>query len=237
MRIASILGGALCLMVASVNGAETAYQALRVLGTERGEDALTRVVEVRGNAGVPQPEVWSVTVEDPAARGGVRVFEVRSGRVISEHTPVTPTAGEPVIMDFNRLNMDSSGAFAVVEQEAVNARVGFDSVDYLLQASPQGPIWVLDLRDESGRPVGRAEVRSDTGAIVSMRSLKSGPAFVDREQEEYDRERDDRYYEQEGEPIWDRMKRFGKRIERHFRRDAAHVEKFFTGRRTLDRED
>src|SRR5207248_1176103 len=86
----------LTLMAGPVFASDSAYHALRVLGTTRGEAILNRVVEVQGRDGAPQPTTWSVTVDDPAARGGVRVFEVRNGRVVSEHAPVRRSAGQPI---------------------------------------------------------------------------------------------------------------------------------------------
>ena len=34
---------------------DTAYQALRTVGSERGKDVLQHVIEVEGHGGVPQP--------------------------------------------------------------------------------------------------------------------------------------------------------------------------------------
>ena len=59
----------------------TAYEALRVFGSELGRDALQQIVLIRGTKGDPQPEKWRIVVEDPQ-RGGVRELEIADGRMI-----------------------------------------------------------------------------------------------------------------------------------------------------------
>jgi hypothetical protein len=46
----------------------TAYEALRVVGTELGRDALNHVVSITGVRGNPQPEKWKIVLQ--AADGG-----------------------------------------------------------------------------------------------------------------------------------------------------------------------
>src|SRR5579862_6429065 len=84
--------GILLLTQAFSQAADTAYQALRLIGSSNRE-FLNHVIEVRGTGGQPEPVVWTIDVEDQSARGGVREMEVSKGKVISEHTPVHPYAG------------------------------------------------------------------------------------------------------------------------------------------------
>ena len=65
-----------------------AYEALRAVGREKGENWLGRLVEMRGVDGDPQPSRWLLTFRDEAARGGVREFAVTTQGVTSERTPV-----------------------------------------------------------------------------------------------------------------------------------------------------
>ena len=62
----------------------TAYEALRVLGSEFGRDALQQIVSIRGTKGDPQPEKWKIVVEDPQG-GGVRELEIADGRIDSDN--------------------------------------------------------------------------------------------------------------------------------------------------------
>jgi hypothetical protein len=176
---------ALCAAIALCSSAlpalavpDTAYQALRTVGALRGQEALKHVVEVEGRDGVPQPIVWRVVLDDPAARGGVRELDVAHGKIIAEHTPIRTYSGSAAgaLIDFSKLNLDSSGAFTVAEKQAEKARVGFDNVDYTLRTGDgpdASPIWVVHMMDASHHSIGTLSMAADTGAIVSTQL--SGP--------------------------------------------------------------
>jgi len=165
-------------------GPDSAYQALRTVGSQRGDDALKHVIEVEGRDGIPEPTVWRVVLEDPSARGGVRELEVSHGKIISEHTPVQDYGGSPqgAVIDFHKLNLDSSGAFSVIEKEAEKAHVGFDSVDYILRTSDApdaSPVWVVHMVDKSHRDVGTVSLAADTGVVVSSTLTgQAGPGMA-----------------------------------------------------------
>src|ERR1700735_3239358 len=97
---------------------DTAYKALRVVGAQRGEKALGQVVSIVGLSGRPQPVAWRVTLDDPAAPGGGREFDIVSGQISSERTPVRPPVSGVVPIDLTKLNLDSDGAFRTAESEA-----------------------------------------------------------------------------------------------------------------------
>ncbi len=92
----------------------TAYEALRVLGTEFGRDALHQIVSITGTRGDPQPEKWKIVVEDPQGRG-VRELEIADGKIASDNEADRDVAGstEGATIDVARLNLDSSGARCV----------------------------------------------------------------------------------------------------------------------------
>ncbi len=226
---------------------DTAYQALRTAAKSRGDSILGRVVEVQGSAGIPQPEVWKILLDDPAARAGVRELQVAGQRVKSERTP-TRAAGANAAMDFSQLNLDSEGAFSIANEEAVKAKLGFDSIDYVLRAGDRRtpPRWELQLLDPRGRSVGTLVIAADTGAIVrkdfARRSVERRDEEVVRDDREFIREetrdrgeRDDRG---SGGGLLGKADRFGNRVERHmedhFRHVGGKLQKFFTGRNTVD---
>src|ERR1700758_3478332 len=60
----------------------TAYEALRVVGTQFGRGALDHVVSISGEKGDPQPEKWSVMLETPDGQG-VRELQVADGKIDS----------------------------------------------------------------------------------------------------------------------------------------------------------
>ena len=174
MKIALCAAFALCAGAAPLlaAGPDSAYQALRVVGTQRGQDALKHVIELEGRGGVPQPIIWRVVLDDPAASGGVRELDVAHGKIVAEHTPVRAYSGAAAgaLIDFHKLNLDSSGAFTVAEKEAQTAHLGFDSVDYTLRTGdgPNAtPVWVIHMVDASRHSVGTMSLAADTGEIVS----------------------------------------------------------------------
>ena len=65
----------------------TAYEALRVVGTQFGRGALKHLVSITGVGGNPQPESWKITLEDSNAPGSVREIQVAGGRIDSERAP------------------------------------------------------------------------------------------------------------------------------------------------------
>jgi len=161
-------------------GPDTAYQALRTVGSERGADSLNRVIEVEGRGGVPEPVIWRVVLDDPAARGGVRELDVAHGKIVSEHTPIRAYSGSTAgaLIDFHKLNLDSAGAFTVAEKEAQKAHVGFDSVDYTLRTgdgADASPVWVIHMMDTAHHSVGTLSLGADTG-VIATNDFASHPA-------------------------------------------------------------
>ena len=204
---------------------DTAYQALRVLGRERPQVGLTRVIEVAGVNASPQPTVWKIVLDDQTARGGVREFEVSNDKVTSEKTPVHAYSGsaEGVVMDFKKLNIDSSAAFVIANNEATAAKVGFDHVDYLLRCSDSNaaPVWILTLVNDQKQKVGTLEISADSAAVVRREGF-GGVTAVDSQKGTEPTEAD-------------KKAGMGQKIKQSLIHGGASVEEFFTGHRTLEK--
>src|SRR6266566_1051419 len=145
----------------------TAYEALRVLGSEFGRDALQQIVLIRGAKGDPQPEKWKIVVEDPQGRG-VRELEIADGKIDSDNEPDRDIAGstEGATIDVSRLNLDSSGAYAVASHTADASHIRFATADYVLRTDDRGePIWVVTLLNRSSRPVGTIYIGATRGTV------------------------------------------------------------------------
>src|SRR5439155_24055550 len=122
----------------------TAYEALRVVGTQFGRGALNHMVSITGVGGNPQPEKWKITLDDPRAPGRVREVEVADGRIASEGTPSRSIAGstEGAMINTRRLNLDSNGAYAVASHTAEKSHARFATASYTLRTDERGePIW------------------------------------------------------------------------------------------------
>jgi hypothetical protein len=230
-----------CVAQLACYGRDTAYQALRVLGKQKNQAVINHVIEVQGHTGSPQPATWKIIVDDPVARAGVREFEIANGRIVVERTPIKPYtgAGENAVMDLNKLNLDSAGAFTIAEQEASKTRLGFDTVDYVLRRDEEreAPVWVLRLLDSQRRNVGTLYVAADSGTVLRRSGFGEQVAEEQYPPETTERtERTERTRRTVTEERGTRDHRsVGHEIDKTLHRIGGSLEEFFTGKRTVDR--
>jgi hypothetical protein len=177
MRCFSTFFVALFLLTVSIRAEEnTAYTALRSIGNLRGEETLKQVLAVSGESGNPQPGMWTIVLDDPAARGGVRELQIVSNQIASERTPVSSELAGGQTIDLNQLNLDSDGAYQVAEEEAKKNGVSFGQANYRLTVdSDTGkPLWVVHLLDSRKQDVGIVKVAADNGALVNSSNWPNG---------------------------------------------------------------
>jgi len=159
----------------------TAYEALRVLGSEFGRDALQQIVSIHGTKGDPQPEKWKIVVEDPQG-GGLRQLQVADGRIDSDDEADRDIAGstEGATIDVSRLNLDSSGAYAVASHTAEASHVSFATADYTLRTDERGePMWIVTLRNRSSRPIGTIYIGGTGGTVMRTEGMFAGATMED----------------------------------------------------------
>jgi hypothetical protein len=161
----------------------TAYEALRVLGSEIGRDGLQQIVSIRGTKGDPQPEKWKIVMEDPQG-SGVRELQVADGRIDSDNDADRDVAGsaEGAAIDVSQLNLDSSGAYAVASHTAEAAHTNFATADYVLRTDDRGePMWIVTLRNKSSRPVGTIYIGGTRGTVMRTEGMFAGATMEDVE--------------------------------------------------------
>ena len=161
----------------------TVYEALRVLGREFGRDALQQIVSIRGSNGDPQPEKWKIILEDPQG-GGVRELQVADGKIDSDDEANRDVAGstEGATIDISRLNLDSSGAYAVASHTAEASHTSFATADYTLRTDDRGePTWIVTLRNRSSRPVGTIYIGGTQGIVRRTEGMFAGATMEDVE--------------------------------------------------------
>jgi hypothetical protein len=164
-------------------GNATAYEALRVVGTRFGRGALNHVVSITGAKGDPQPEKWKIILEDPNGRG-VRELEIAEGRIGSDERPDRSVAGstEGATIQVSRLNLDSSGAFAVASHIADTSHTHFATADYTLRTDERGePIWIVTLLNQSSHPVGTIHIGATHGTVKRTEGMFAGATMEDVE--------------------------------------------------------
>ncbi len=175
----------LLLLVAPALAEEkaTAYEALRVVGREVGPDALHQIVSITGVKGDPQPDNWKIIVEDPEGRG-FRQLNIVDGKIDSDDTVGRDVAGsaEGATIDVSRLNLDSSGAYALASHTAEASHINFATADYTLRTGDGGePVWVVTLRSRSSHPVGTIHIGATGGTVRRTEGMFSGATMEDVE--------------------------------------------------------
>jgi len=169
---------------------QTAYQALRTVGTQLNRDFVNHVILVTGSNGDPQPEIWRVLLDDPKAGGGVREVEVSNGKIISERTPLRSAVEGSLgaTIDTAKLNLDSSGAYTLARQTADKSHSTFATADYTLRVDERNnPIWIITLQKQGGEPAGTIYIGANHGTITRTEGLFSGAdrtAVIDGQTEE-----------------------------------------------------
>ncbi len=159
------------------------YEALRAVGSEFGRDALQQIVSIRGSKGDPQPKKWKIVVEDPQG-GGVRELQVADGKIDSDDEADRDVAGstEGATIDVSRLNLDSSGAYAVASHTAEASHTSFATADYTLRTDDRGePMWIVTLRNRSSRPVGTIYIGGTQGIVRRTEGMFAGATMEDVE--------------------------------------------------------
>lgn len=177
------------LIAASAFGQDeqpTAYEALRVVGTQFNRAAMRRIISVTGVDGAPQPEQWRVLIADQRAPGGVREFEIAGGRIVSERTPTRSVAGSTAnaTIDTAKLNLDSSGAFQVASHTADQSHLNFDFASYILRTNDRGlPMWVVTLQDQERRSLGTIYIGANKGNVTRVEGMYRGANMAQVEED------------------------------------------------------
>jgi len=217
---------------------ETAYEALRVVGTQFNRAAMNRVISVTGVDGDPQPTKWKILIADRNAPGGVRELQVANGRIVANRAPSRTIVGstEGATISTSRLNLDSSGAFSVASHTADKSHTNFSLVSYTLRTNDRGqPVWIVTLQDEARRPHGTIHINANKGNVTRVEGMYRGANMADvqedrgdpgsREESRSGNESDDGdiYEVDEDEEGENALKRGIKQMFRRTKRDAENM--------------
>src|SRR5205823_9818049 len=180
----------------------TAYDALRVVGVHLSREAVNHVISVTGVRGDPQPETWRVLIADQRGNGGVREIRVRNGQIGSERPSSVVGSSEGATINTSKLNLDSSGAFAVASHTADKSGTRFDSASYTLRTNERGdPTWIVTLHSTSGQPVGTIHIGANRGNVTRPEGMFAGATMQDVATEERVYRERPRRREEDGEEV------------------------------------
>jgi hypothetical protein len=155
----------------------SAYEALRVIGTQLNRDLVTRVISVTGVDGDPQPRTWKILVADRRAQNRVREITVDGDQIVSQRDPNRSVVGstEGATINTARLNLDSTGAYTLASHTAETSHVTFTFVSYTLRTDERGnPVWIVTLEDRSRKPLGTIHIKANDGRISRVEGMYQG---------------------------------------------------------------
>jgi hypothetical protein len=220
----SLLASLLLATTALAQENPSAYEALRVVGTQLNRDAVSHVISVTGVDGDPQPRSWKILVADRHAAGGVREIIVEGNRIASQRVPNRSVVGSPEGNTINtaKLNLDSTGAYAVASHTAETSHVTFSFTSYTLRTDERGnPTWVITLEDRSRKPLGTIHIKANDGRVTRVEGMYQGRNM---EQVEDDSQQVDNQNAESGDDPEDNVvKRNIKRLYRKTKDDASRM--------------
>jgi hypothetical protein len=220
----SLLASLLLVPAAWAQENASAYEALRVVGTQLNREMMSRVISVTGVDGDPQPRAWKILVADRRANGGVREIIVEGNRIASQRVPNRSVVGstEGNTINTARLNLDSTGAYSVASHTAETSHVTFTFVSYTLRTDERGtPVWIVTLEDRSRKPVGTIHIKANDGRVSRVEGMYQGRNM---EQVEQDPEPTDNGDVNAGDDSEDNVvKKNIKRLYRKTKEDARRI--------------
>lgn len=202
----------------------SAYEALRVVGTQINREMMGRIISVTGVDGDPQPRRWKVLVGDRGSKGGVREITVEDNRIASQRVPNRSVTGstEGATINTARLNLDSTGAYSVASHTAETSHVTFSLVSYTLRTDDRGnPVWIVTLEDRSRRPVGTIHIKANDGRVTRVEGMYQGRNMEQVEQDSGEVDTAD--VASEDDPEDNVVKRHIKRLYRKTKEDARRI--------------
>src|SRR3954471_10363430 len=220
----------------------SAYEALRVIGTQLHREAVNRVVSVNGVDGDPQPRSWKILVEDKSALNGVREYVIEDNRIVSQRAPNKSVVGstQGATINTSKLNLDSTGAYSVAAHTAETSHVTFSLTSYTLRTDGHAnPIWIVTLADRTNRPVGTIHIRASDGRVTRVEGMYQGrnmeqvevnPDIDNPPTVENDRPSDDQTVDDENSDenlVFKDVKRMFRRTTRDARRMFQRVRRSF----------
>ena len=167
----------------------SAYEALRVIGTQLNRDLVTKIISVTGVDGDPQPRTWKILVADRRAQNRVREITVEGDQIVSQRDPNRSVVGstEGATINTVRLNLDSTGAYTVASHTAETSHVTFTFVSYTLRTDERGnPVWIVTLEDRSRKPLGTIHIKANDGRVTRVEGMYQG-RNMDQVEDERDR--------------------------------------------------
>lgn len=148
----------------------SAREALGLVSSQFGPQSVQWIAEMRAQGGIPQPSDWQILSYDQRAPKLLYRFWAGGGRagdggIDDLRYPDDVPVG---YFSLSQISVDSVAAFTIAEGQARQARMAFDSCDYLLRLREFSTelVWRLELRDASRQIVGKLYISAGTGEVL-----------------------------------------------------------------------
>jgi hypothetical protein len=148
----------------------SAREALGLVSSQFGPQSVQSIAEMRAQGGIPQPSDWQILSHDQRAPKLLYRFWAGGGRagdggIDDLRYPDDVPVG---YFSLSQISVDSVAAFTIAEGQARQARMAFDSCDYLLRLREFSTelVWRLELRDASRQIVGKLYISAGTGEVL-----------------------------------------------------------------------
>lgn len=158
------------LAPASADEQIPAKEAINRIATNHGTKFIEKIVEMKACNGQSQPEEWEIIVFDGSSEYLLREFWVGDTRATNEgvNYDYYPKRQPNGFINLKRIKLGSVAAFKVLDEQAAQAKIGFDTIDYHLRCREfsDEPIWTLTAKDAGGYQVGRVDLSADSGKVL-----------------------------------------------------------------------
>lgn len=148
----------------------SAREAIGMVSTQFGPQATAWIAEMRAQGGIPQPSDWQILAYDERSPRLLYRFWAGGGRVGDGGADDQRYPDDVPVGFFTpqQIAVDSVAAFTIAEGEARQARMAFDSCDYLLRLREYSnePVWRLELFDATRRLVGKLYISGGNGEVL-----------------------------------------------------------------------
>ncbi len=187
-RTIACLGILTILAPAAAWADTTAKTALARIESRIGEPYTRHVVKIKALDGDPNPDDWQITGHDPTSPTKLREFRVGGIRAVDlgVNDDFYPRVRPTGFVKREDIQLDSIDAFAILNREAAAAKIGFDSVNYLLRCREFStePIWTLSAIDNRGRTAGVIDISAKSGQVLRTTWFRESPGSPFRDQVE-----------------------------------------------------
>lgn len=148
----------------------SAREAIGMVSTQFGPQSTAWIAEMRAQGGIPQPSDWQILAYDERSPRLLYRFWAGGGRVGDGGADDQRYPDDVPVGFFTpqQIAVDSVAAFTIAEGQARQARMAFDSCDYLLRLREYSnePVWRLELFDASRRLVGKLYISGGSGEVL-----------------------------------------------------------------------